>query len=1080
MIRIAFAFLLTILVSFVAKAESVSKSDAFNTAQQYLLSKGKILNQSITPYRSVRKVNGQPESAYYYVFNAESGNGYVIVSGDDRTPEILGYVDNGSFDKDNIPENMKSWLQLYVDQIKYLADNNITVDKRAIKARAKAQATRHSVPVLVSTRWNQGKPYNITCPDYYLEEDSKESTALPLRSGPASGCVATAMAQVVNFYKFPNKLKTQIPASTVSYTSEKDGSKKSITQKAIPRNTPIDWENMRDTYNWEDGHVANAQDSAVANLIHMCGQAVNMHYGPSSGAVTSNAKDVFLNYFGFDDSAYWVDRSSCSIDEWFDALYQELSAGYPILFSGHSSGGGHAFVIDGFDGEQLFHVNWGWGGGSDGWFLIGILNPGDNSGIGASSSSDGYSMGQGALLNLRLPDKIKVEKSTCMTIHDIKVSGTTISGHFINWTGATNSFSTGIVKINDDNTLSLVSSTQTCNDMSKNTYKDLSFNIKGRLKPGTYRLSPASKLTSNKIYRPELDMKRNYILAEVDSSKNITLTYVRPVEDICVDTIVYPGSLAVNENQEIKVTFRNNGDEYYREIYMFASQTDEKIYTKSRSIVAVRKGETVDVSYFFKPEETGTYNLWFCTDDKGNDVIGQDTMVIKTESQFNNAKLTISSYTISNLVNGVIYGKQMVGKAAIKNNAKEDFKGKIKLQLWHQPNSTGTAWTSSSHTYDVDIMAGKIANVDFHFDNLTENNKYYISASFVNRSGDFGNAGVWDLGGWEAKSGVELWKPDGTLTGKAFTKTFTAVNTSCGVYFDCPQNLTRLTPNKNPNTIYGFSPNMAVPNINGTCNVVSGNHASNIKLDSDNPFYIPCSFKADTATFVYTFPADLETDIVWQTITMPFNVDSICRGDFTYQLNDTLNHFWIFEFAETDDDGNPVFKPATVLRGNTPYIIACDSLFKGMSITFTGFNKNFYKTGSDKMIVSSDTYCQYGCTYQPKIKNVYMLNERGTAFEYVTTTKTLPAISSYFTTKLAEEEKLERILLPEIPWSCSKSAGWGDINLDQKWDDADVEALARTLVLKTPEGVCVEYGDVDGDGKITIADLVSLINKVNE
>ena len=1076
--RIAFTLVLSVLISLVTKAESVSKSDAFNTAQQYLLSKGKILNQNRIPYRSVRKVKGQPESAYYYVFNAEGGNGYVIVSGDDRTPEILGYVDNGSFDEENIPDNMKSWLQLYVDQIKYLVDNNITVDKRAIKARAKAQATRHSVPELLTTRWNQGRPYNITCPKYYLEDDTEEEIALPERTGPATGCTATAMAQVIAYYRYPAKIKTAIPSYSVTYTSKKDGSKKTVSQNVIPRSTPIDWDNMRDTYNWEDGHVANAQDSAVANLMHMCGQSVKMHYGPSSGA--NFDADVFIKYFGFDNSAFRANRSDYSIDDWFEMIYKELAEGYPVCFAGFSSGGGHAFVLDGFDGESLFHVNWGWGGGSNGWFLVGILNPGDNSGIGASSSSDGYSMGQYALFNLRLPDNNNAD--TYLFIKDVSANGTSIKATFENRTGASGSFQTGIVKLEDDGSTSVVGSTQTITGMSAGTSQTKTFTVRSKLSEGTHILSPACKPIRGDVWRPKFNMRSQYIEAVVDSDGVVTLTPVNISEgnSISIDTIVFPGSRIVGKEQEVKVTFRNNGNEYFKEIHFFASQTDEKIYTKSRSIVAVRKDETVEVSYFFKPEETGTYNLWFCTDSDGKNLVGQGTMEIINESEAEKASLAVNSYTISNAVSGVVYGHKLAGKAAIKNTAKVDFKGKVKLQLWRQPNSQGSAWSSSSHTYEVNIMAGKIYNIEFNFEGLSENNKYYIAASFVDCTGTFANNGVWDLGGWEIKSGFELWKADGTLTGKVFSKIFTAVNTYCGVYFDCPQDITRLTPNKNPNTIYAFSSDMVVPNNTGTSNIVSGNHANRINLVSGNPFYIPQSFVADTATFVYTFPADMETDVAWQTITMPFNVDSISRGDFTYQLNDTLNHFWIYEFARTDNDGNPVFKPATVLRSNTPYIIACDSIFKGMTVTFTGFNKHFYKTGSDKMIISSDTYCQYGCTYQPKIKDVYMLNNEGTAFEYVTVNKTLPALSSYFTTKLAEEEKLERIMLPEIPRSRSKSAGWGDINLDQKLDDADVEALARTLVLKTPEGLCVEYGDVDGDGKITIADLVSLINKINE
>ena len=107
-----------------------------------------------------------------------------------------------------------------------------------------------------------------------------------------------------------------------------------------------------------------------------------------------------------------------------------------------------------------------------------------------------------------------------------------------------------------------------------------------------------------------------------------------------------------------------------------------------------------------------------------------------------------------------------------------------------------------------------------------------------------------------------------------------------------------------------------------------------------------------------------------------------------------------------------------------------------------------------------------------------MLNADGTAFEYITTSKELPAAGSYFTTKLALEEKLDQILLPAVPVSCASTAGWGDVNQDQKIDAADIEALALVLVLKAPEGSVAEYGDVNGDGMITIADLVALINKI--
>ena len=126
-----------------------------------------------------------------------------------------------------------------------------------------------------------------------------------------------------------------------------------------------------------------------------------------------------------------------------DLIYNEIASGHPVAIAGTATGGAHAFVVDGYDGDGLFHLNWGWGGGSDGYFRIEILNPGDNSGIGASSSSDGYSMGQEALI-LRLPDDVEADDMAMMTINDTEIRGTEIFSNYINWTGETNSFDYGI------------------------------------------------------------------------------------------------------------------------------------------------------------------------------------------------------------------------------------------------------------------------------------------------------------------------------------------------------------------------------------------------------------------------------------------------------------------------------------------------------------------------------------------------------------------------------------------------------------------------------------------------------------
>ena len=994
------------------KAEPIGRQAATYTAQSYMLAKGKIIEASPIPSQggvNRRKASTSEESQpYYYVFNAGNDGGYVIVSGDDRVEPILGYVDHGTFDPDNIPENMRSWLQLYADQIKYIIDNDIQADSPLLKKRNKVRGTKHSVPELLTTRWNQGQPYDILCPNYYTDKDNDEHRY------PATGCTATAMAQVLAFYKYPEKTKAIIPAHSNTYTLQ-NGTQKTVSVKAIPRNTVIDWDNMRDTYSWNGEANATAQDSAVANLMLMCGQSVKMGWGPSSGA--NFDADVFIKYFGYDNSAHREHRSDYSIDDWFDMIYEDIAEGYPVCFAGFSSGGGHAFVLDGFDGDNLFHVNWGWGGGSNGWFLVGILNPGDNSGIGASSSSDGYSMGQYALLHLRLPDSNSAD--TYLFIKDVTISSTNIKSTFENRTGATGSFHTAIVKMEDDGSLSVVGAQQGISGMSSGSSQTKTFYLKNRLTEGTYRLSPASKATRNTVWRPKYNMMNHYIEAVVDADGNLTLT---PVDiyngnEISIDTIVFPGTRIAGTEQEVKVTFRNNGNEYFKEVHFFASQTQDKIYTEHRAPVAVRKGETVEVSYFFTPNETGTYNLWFCTSNNGSGEVGRGTMEIITDAQAEKASLTVNSYTITNAVSGVVYGKQLIGRAAIKNNKKVDFHGKVRLQIWNQPNSSGSAWSGTTKTYDVDILAGKVAPIDFEFNNLSENNKYYISASYATQSGELGSGGVFDLGGWEMKAGVALWKNDGTPTGKAYGTTITTASSISGVYADCSKKINRMTPySKNPNIIYAFSASMAVPERLDNSNVVHGNHADRVKFVNDLPYYVPVSFDADSASFTYTFP-ETEDGTRWHAFTMPFEADSIFVDSIPVSLNDTLGHFWIYEFAAQGTGGEVIFAPATILRGNTPYIIAADISMAGRSVVFRSLDVPFYKTSSGKWVVTSQDYKFHAATLTPKVKECYLLNADGTAFDYVTTSTTLPALSSYFTTTLPEDLRLPSIVLPDIPVS---------------------------------------------------------------
>ena len=1046
------------------KAEPVGKQAALFTAQNYMLAKGKVIEASPIPSQggvNRRKASTSEESQpYYYVFNAGNDKGYVIVSGDDRVEPILGYVEQGSFDPENIPENMRSWLQGYADEIKYVIDNDLQPNSPELKKRNKIQGTRHSVPEILTTRWNQGLPYNLTIQKYYKEDGSQ--------ARPATGCIATAWAQVINFHKYPDKIKVAIPSFSKSYTLS-DGTQKTVTFPAVPRGSVIDWDNMRDTYSCSEKHAHTAQDTAVANLMRYCGQAVKMGYGPSSGA-NWKAPDV-IKYFGFDDSGHRVGRDECSIDEWFELLYNEVAAGYPIPFSGSKLSGGHAFVIDGFDGENLFHVNWGWGGGSNGWFLIGVLNPGDNSGMGAASGSGGYARGQAAVIGLRRPDNIKADPKTELSVSDVTIDGTSVKCTFENKTGDVSSFHVGMVMLDEDGNLSLVGSRQLILNMAEDNAQTKTFQLDGLLPEGTYRLSPASKLSTATAWNAKYNMRDEYIEAVVNAEGTPSMRIINYVQDIRIDTIVFPGPRIVKQEQEIKVTFRNEGDEFYKDVYLFASKTQTKTYTENLARVAVRKGETAEFSFYYTPEETGTYNLWFCTNKNGNGEIGRGTMEIVEESQAVKANLvvtfTIINGTNSTNSNGIAYGKRIYAKANFKNNGSQDFHGSIKLQLWSQQVGSNSASSGSTCIFNVDIPVGRTVSADFSFENLRENYYYRFKTFYANQEGTLSGGGLWDSK-CEMKEGYLTWKADGTPAGKAYAATISGLTSVCGFYADC-SDISRIAPNRsNPNAIYAFASEMAAPSNMADYNTVIGNRASHINLEGGQPYYVPISFTADSASFTYSFP-ETEDGSRWHAFTMPFSADSIFVDGSPVSLDDEQKHFWIYEFAAEGNNGEVIFAPATELRAETPYIIAADAEMAGRSIVFRSLDAPFYKTGSGKMVISTSDYLFHAGTLTPKINNFYSLNEAGTAFEYVTTSTTLPALGAYFTTNLSEDKRPASILLPEIPRIAAKT---GDLNGDDKIDIADAVSVLNIMAA----GGYSTAADVNGDGKVDIADFVSILN----
>lgn len=393
--RTAFAIIVC-LASVQLFAQHISEQESLNRALQYLET-NRILSGSVRMTAQVRD-GGQTlkqadmEVDNVYAFNI-NGGGFIIASGDERAYPVLGYSDNGSVEWESMPENMCAWIKGYDEAIAALGNR-----KDIGNAVRTADPEKTVIEPLIKTHWNQDEPYWNQIPLYDGAEERLKG------KNCYTGCVATALAQVMRYYEWPKTPTTGIPSYVLSSTY--NNVQKDWVIDSIPPVT-FDWDNMLDRYIGFDS-VANTsvvlgtavEQEAVSTLMRYCSQAVKMELSPNgSGASNQMAPSALYRYFGYAPSAYVALRINYDTDDWEDLIYNELAEGRPVPYSGFPDGGsGHAFVCDGYDGSGFYHFNWGWGGSLDGYFTLSALNP--------TSRDIGYSLQQEAVIEIKPTDDL--------------------------------------------------------------------------------------------------------------------------------------------------------------------------------------------------------------------------------------------------------------------------------------------------------------------------------------------------------------------------------------------------------------------------------------------------------------------------------------------------------------------------------------------------------------------------------------------------------------------------------------------------------------------------------------------------
>ena len=979
------------LMASVLFAGPVTKQQAQEMAAQFLAGKSISHRAASASQMHVKVVMNAVDEAgqpYLYAVQPDNQRGFVIVSGSDLTSSIIGYSDEGTFDLQDMPENLRSWLQSYIDQIKWMEKNHINAATNTVR---RATAVKSSVSPLLSTLWDQNAPYNNMTPLY----DGVNHAA--------TGCVATAMAQIMYYHKHPVATTTEIEGYTTSTLNRVVG--------VVPANTPIGWNNMIDDYH---SSYTSEQGTAVANLMIYCGTSVRMDYNEESGASSAMAVQSMKDFFDYDASARFIYRSDYSYQEWIDILYNEIAESRPVLFSGSSTTGGHAFIVDGYDDEDFFHINWGWGGKSNGMYKVSLMNP-EEQGIGGSSTNAAYTMSQAMGIGIK-PNAggSPITKPAVLTISAISLvqdnnhtdEPTASSplyniGYQIiprmtvtNATGRSCTFDYGIRVTKDDDSFThdFIWKEGVLKEAGSGfwTYKDFMLNpqeITG-LTDGSYKLVCISKESSASEWQVDDGSEYNYITFTIGGNTlNATAVSVTPVVNLAlVGTPTFSSvNAVVGKPYTITLQIKNSGTkDYHGDIVMTLTGYSNVLAGVNCDINA---GETKDIVLTYTATSAGSKDVTISAVET-NTVFytGSITAEVATPGTVD-ASLT---NVVTNLSGNNIYGNCFNLQFNLKNNSSTvSYENGVKASIYKVTEESGSGYSGvevqSKSNYDV-VAPDRTQSYKFDFRDLSYDGKYWVVFGYFDGSGVLQSQSI---NVFRVNPGIMTVDANGDVTGVAPTASYVAPANAVVVDLRGQLTVASVTPSSNPNCLYVLDEGAATPD-GLTNNVIKGASASNIVLqDNENGFVSPVDFTATKMTYTRTFDKFYNAGAGWTTIVLPFAATKVTNSAGILPWDVTHRKFWLMEFSgESGSTVNFTTAP-TPLEANTPYIIALPGNVQG-SFSLEGEGKHTLTFEAENADVKADakstvTVSKYKfvgtMTNTGSLENIYALNGDGDKFQ---------------------------------------------------------------------------------------------------
>ncbi len=721
------------------QARTITESEARRTAINFFTQKNISSAQTITPANRMTQTSpGMGASAVMplYIYNSgKATGGFVVVSGDDRAIPVLGYSDTGTYDPANVPPAMQEWLNFLAYEIATLGDDNGTT------YYTPQRALGSGIAPLLPCNWDQGEPYNALLPN--TNGGNKAVT----------GCVATAMAQVMRFYNWPQN-STAIP----DYTTKSQ----SIYMPSLSA-TSFEWSSMKNNYLANDN--GTTAGNAVAKLMLYCAQAVNMDFqdtqsgGATSSASTNHIPAALKSYFNYANSVHYIKRVNYSRSDWENTLYKELKAGRPVIYRGETmKGGGHAFICDGYDATTgLFHINWGWSGGSNGYYALSALTT-SVQGTGSSEGTEGYAMEQAMVIGITPNNGQTVTPKTAMTFSQLKVTTTTYSrsgtssnfnnvsfeGRFSNSTGETRSFVSGWALYKGNTRVSILTSESNryvFDDLPDNYGRTSTFTLSfgANLAAGTYRLVPISKLKPIGTWEICEGGNVNYVEAKVTTT-TLTLTPYGTAGNASytVNNVTFNGYKHPGKTIEVIANVTNKGTTTCDKIFLFSNGVKTTV-----EVSEIEPGETGNIKFFYRSKSTGTKTITLSLNEDGSSPIATRPLTIDPMPAANLSMAhSLANLQVTSSGPNILNSNSASVTTTVTNKGSSTYDEEVLAYLCRvtKVNENGgySGKIVQRLTKPLKLNAGAKGTLKFQFDELITGEKYFINFYYFSSTGTDG------------------------------------------------------------------------------------------------------------------------------------------------------------------------------------------------------------------------------------------------------------------------------------------------------------------------------------------------------